>query len=104
MLWFDAIGAAVGRYGEAFVLVIDDVHVIDDPEAAAILDAIAVHLPADSTLVLSGRVHRIDDSIARFRLDPGFVEIDASALALNSDESRARRAGLLTDTGPEAQR
>ena len=83
-----AIGHAIRNCNGDFVLVIDDVHVIGDPDAAAILDAIATNLPSESTLVLSGRAHRFEHSIARLRLDPGVIDIDASTLALNVDESR----------------
>ncbi|MGB0113750.1 MAG: LuxR C-terminal-related transcriptional regulator [Ilumatobacteraceae bacterium] len=94
-----AIGAAVLGCTEPFVLVLDDVHEIETSDSGNLIDAIAEHLPADSTLVLAGRAHRADRSIARLRLEPGVIDVDASDLALTPEESRLLLGsmGELTD-------
>ncbi|MGA9276876.1 LuxR C-terminal-related transcriptional regulator [Ilumatobacter sp.] len=83
-----ALGAAVRGCAEPFVLVLDDVHEIDNPDSDALFCAIAENLPERSTLLLAGRAHRIDRSIARLRLNPGVIDVTASDLALDAAESR----------------
>jgi LuxR family maltose regulon positive regulatory protein len=92
-----ALGTAVAACREAFVLVIDDIHLIDSADTEAVVDTIASHLPPESTLVLSGRAHHIDDAFARFRLDPGVVDVDVAALAFDDHQSRQLLLALGVD-------
>ena len=81
------LGALVDRIEWPFVLVLDDVHHIDSIESLAVLDALAEHLPPSSTLVLSGRSHHDQRSIARRRLHPGVVDVTIEQLALDTAET-----------------
>lgn len=83
-----ALGDAVRAIDAPFVLVIDDIHVLSDPGAGDIIDAVAENLSESSTLVLVGRAHRVDGSVARLRLRPGVRDVGVSDLALDIDESR----------------
>jgi LuxR family maltose regulon positive regulatory protein len=94
-----AIGAAVATCREPFVMVVDDLHLIDSPETAAVLDTVAAHLPPHSTLVLSGRAHHLDEAIPRFRLEPGVVDVDVAALAFDDHESRELLLSMGVDAG-----
>jgi LuxR family maltose regulon positive regulatory protein len=77
------LGRAVSRCGQPFVIVLDDVHCIESQSALDLLDALAHHVPPESTIVLIGRVEpRVP--LARLRLDDRVVEITTSELALDS--------------------
>jgi LuxR family transcriptional regulator, maltose regulon positive regulatory protein len=90
-------GDLVRSCSTPFVMVLDDLHVIDQPAAEAVIDAIARNLPSASTLVLSGRSHRRDDAIAALRLRPGVDDLDASDLAFDITETEE----MLTAAGLE---
>jgi LuxR family transcriptional regulator, maltose regulon positive regulatory protein len=76
-------GRSVGRCGQPFVIVLDDVHCIDNEPALDLLDALTHRVPAHSTVVLVGRVEpRVP--LARLRLDDRVVEITTSELALDA--------------------
>ena len=49
------LGAALASRREPFVLVLDDVHVLQDHACLDALAALALHVPAGSQLVFSGR-------------------------------------------------
>jgi LuxR family transcriptional regulator, maltose regulon positive regulatory protein len=76
------------------VLVLDDVHVLDNPECRAALSALGDHVPGGSRLVLAGRAEP-PLKIARLRAEGRIVEIGAGDLALSPSEA----ATLLRNTG-----
>ena len=87
----------IGSCRRPFVLVLDDVHHLDDPSALKLVVAMIEHLPADSTIVLLGRAQRPVDEIGRLRLRPGVVDVTIAELSLTEDET----AKLLADVGAE---
>jgi LuxR family maltose regulon positive regulatory protein len=88
-------GSVVPRLGSAFasmttpmVLVLDDVHLLRNPECRAALSVLADHVPAGSRLAFAGR----DEPplrVARLRAEGKIVEIGPSDLSLTRDEARA---------------
>jgi LuxR family maltose regulon positive regulatory protein len=72
---------------DPFVLVLDDVHHVDSAESLAVLDALVRCLPASSTLVLVGRAHHDQRSLARHRLQPGVVDVTTEQLAFDTTET-----------------
>jgi LuxR family transcriptional regulator, maltose regulon positive regulatory protein len=76
------------------VLVLDDVHVLHNPECRAAVSALGMHVPAGSRLVLAGRAEP-PLKIARLRAEGQIVEIGAGDLAL----SRGEAAALLRNAG-----
>src|SRR5690349_22456013 len=86
-------GSVVPRLGAAFssmttpvVLVLDDVHVLRNPECRAALSVLAEHVPDGSRLALAGR----DEPplrLARLRAEDRILEIGASDLSLTCDEA-----------------
>ena len=90
-------GDLIRSISTPFVMVLDDLHQIDQPAAEAVIDAIAANLPSASTLVLSGRSHRRDEAIAALRLRPGVDDLDASDLAFDITETEE----MLTSAGLE---
>lgn len=77
------------------VMVLDDVHVLDDPGALEVLDAVVSHVPRGSTVVLVGR--SIPElSLGQLRIDGLVDEITASDLALDTEQALAifEMAGL----------
>ncbi|MGB0112125.1 MAG: LuxR C-terminal-related transcriptional regulator [Ilumatobacteraceae bacterium] len=83
------LAAAVRDCTEPFVLVCDDIHEIHNPDADDVLCAVAENLPPHATLVLAGRSHRIDRSIAKLRLEPGVIDVTTLDLALEPAEARS---------------
>lgn len=81
------LGAVVRDVTEPFVLVLDDVHEVIEPDAGLLIDAVAANLPAESTLVLVGRAHRVDAAIGRLRLRPGVTDVLTDDLALDDAEA-----------------
>jgi LuxR family transcriptional regulator, maltose regulon positive regulatory protein len=96
-------GSVVPRLGAAFcsmtspvVLVLDDVHVLHDPECRAALSVLADHVPRGSRLVLAGR----DEPplrVARLRAEGKLLEIGPADLSLTRGEAAAllRGAGVV---------
>ena len=78
-----------------FVLVLDDVHHVDAAESLRGHRRAGEHLPPSSTLVLCGRSHPDQRSLARRRLHPGVVDVTAAHLALDATETDE----LLTSMG-----
>jgi LuxR family maltose regulon positive regulatory protein len=90
-------GAVVPRLGAAFaamtspvVLVLDDVHLLHNPECRAALSVLADHVPAGSRLALAGRTAP-PLRIARLRAEDRIAEVGPADLAL----TRAEAAALL---------
>ena len=88
-------GSVVPRLAAAFtamtapvVLVVDDVHLLHDPECRAALSVLAEHVPPGSRLALAGR-DAPPLRIARFRAEGRIAEVGAAELALTRGEAAA---------------
>ncbi len=96
-LWTRALprlGVALASLPEPFVLVLDDVHELEDPECLDALAAVLGQVPQGSQLVLCGRTEaRL--GLAKLRADGELLELGRSALAMNDREAHA----LLTAAG-----
>jgi LuxR family maltose regulon positive regulatory protein len=90
-LWTNGLprlGAALAAREEPVVLVLDDVHVLQDDQSLDALAELARHVPPGSQIVFSGRSEpRI--GLARMRVDGGLHEVDSLALALSDGEAEA---------------
>jgi len=77
------------------VLVLDDVHVLDNPACRAAVSALGEHVPRGSRLVLAGRAEP-PLKIARLRAEGRITDIGAADLALSRDEAATllRNAGV----------
>ena len=96
-------GSVVPRLGSAFLsmtkpvaLVLDDVHVLHDPECRAAVSVLADHVPGGSRLVLAGRAEP-PLRMARLRAEGKVTEISPGDLALTREEASAllRAAGAV---------
>lgn len=83
-----AIGSAVRRCAEPFVLVIDEIHRLESEVALSVVAAILNDVPPDSTVVIIGR-DAPGASIAALRLRPEVATLDVTDLALEAAEARA---------------
>lgn len=92
------VGALAEGTSEPFILVLDDIHLINSEASTALIDRVVKHLPMRSTLVLVGRAHHHSAMIAPFRLDPGVVDVTAAQLAFDLAETEQ----LLASIGVEA--
>src|SRR5271170_7909980 len=88
------LGSALWSMSSPVVLVLDDVHLLDNRECLAALSALADHVPAGSRLVLAGRA-RPPLRIARLRAEGRIAEIGPGDLSLSREEA----ASLLRDAG-----
>jgi LuxR family maltose regulon positive regulatory protein len=107
-------GSVVPRLGHAFAsmtspvtLVLDDVHLLHDPECRAALSVLADHVPDGSRLVLSGR-EQPPLRVARLRAEGRITEIGSDDLLLTSEEAssllRAAEVALGEDEVAELHR
>ncbi|HET8650963.1 MAG TPA: LuxR C-terminal-related transcriptional regulator [Gaiellaceae bacterium] len=80
------LGAALGEMRKPIVLVLDDVHELQDRDCLDALEPIAAHLPHGSQLVLSGRS---EDGLplARLRGKGRLLTIGSAELALSDAEA-----------------
>src|SRR6516164_1167301 len=88
-------GSVVPRLGSALwsmpvpvVLVVDDVHLLENREGQAALSALADHVPGGSRLVLAGRA-RPPVRIARLRAEGRITEIGPGDLSLAREEAES---------------
>jgi len=86
-------GSVVPRLGAAFssmtapvVLVLDDVHLLDNSECRSALSVLADHVPGGSRLVLAGRAEP-PLRVARLRAEGRLLEIGPRDLSLTADEA-----------------
>jgi len=86
-------GSVVPRLGAAFssmtapvVLVLDDVHLLDNSECRSALSVLADHVPGGSRLVLAGRTEP-PLRVARLRAEGRLLEIGPRDLSLTADEA-----------------
>jgi LuxR family maltose regulon positive regulatory protein len=89
------LGSVVPRLGAAFaamsspvVLVLDDVHLLQNSECREALSVLADHIPAGSRLVLAGR-NAPPLRIARLRAEHRIAEVGPADLALTRREATA---------------
>jgi LuxR family transcriptional regulator, maltose regulon positive regulatory protein len=83
--------ADIHRWPQPAVLVIDDAHRLTDPTSLDALAMFATHLPPGFHLAVAGRVApRLP--VARLRAERRVLEIDASTLALDEQETAALTA------------
>jgi LuxR family maltose regulon positive regulatory protein len=78
------------------VVVLDDVHVIENPQALDVLGAAVNNVSAGSTIVLIGRSEP-DISLGRLRVENRVHEIAAADLALTGADARAMFESLELD-------
>jgi LuxR family transcriptional regulator, maltose regulon positive regulatory protein len=81
------------------VLVLDDVHLLDNQECRAALSVLADHVPGGSRLVLAGRTQP-PLRIARLRAESRILEIGPTDLSLTLEEA----ASLLREAGAALSR
>ena len=103
-------GSVVPRLGAAFasmtvpvVLVLDDVHLLENREGRDALSILAEHVPPGSRLVLAGRAAP-PLRVARLRAEGRLLEVGPADLALTRPEAAAllREAGLALGPGEVA--
>ena len=103
-------GSVVPRLGAAFasmtvpvVLVLDDVHLLENREGREALSILAEHVPPGSRLVLAGRAAP-PLRVARLRAEGRLLEVGPADLALTRPEAAAllREAGLALGPGEVA--
>jgi LuxR family transcriptional regulator, maltose regulon positive regulatory protein len=89
------LGSALWSMSSPVVLVLDDVHLLDNRECLAALSALADHVPAGSRLVLAGRA-RPPLRVARLRAAGRIAEIGPGDLSLSGEEAASllRAAGV----------
>ena len=82
------LGSALASRREPVVLVLDDVHELENHDCLDALIALLLHVPEGSQLVLSGRSEaRL--GLAKLRADGELLELGPAALALNDAEAHA---------------
>ena len=90
------LAATLAGRPEPLVLVLDDVHALENHECLDALAALLLHVPRGSQLVLSGRAEaRL--GLPKLRADGELLELGPAALALNDAEAHA----LLTSAGAD---
>jgi LuxR family transcriptional regulator, maltose regulon positive regulatory protein len=88
------LGSALASMTSPVVLVLDDVHVLHNPDCRAAVSVLADHVPDDSRLVLAGRGEP-PLRVARLRAEGRILEIGPGDLSLTHDEA----SSLLRDAG-----
>ena len=89
------LGSALASMTSPVALVLDDVHVLHDPECRAAMPVLADHVPSGSQLVLAGR-DAPPLPVARLRAEGKVMEIGPGDLALTVAEASSllRAAGI----------
>jgi LuxR family maltose regulon positive regulatory protein len=92
--------SVVSEFGRAlhvcrvpFVLVLDDVHRLNDQSSTDLLDALVSNVPTRSTVVLVGRALRLQ-ALGRLRVDSTVTEVGVGDLALDADDVAVILAGM----------
>jgi LuxR family transcriptional regulator, maltose regulon positive regulatory protein len=90
-----ALGFGFSSMASPVVLVLDNVHVLYDPDCLVALSVLADHVPAGSRLVLAGR-DALPFRIARLRAGSRILEVGPRDLALTHEEASSllRNAGV----------
>jgi LuxR family transcriptional regulator, maltose regulon positive regulatory protein len=99
-----ALGFAFSSMTVPVILVLDDVHVLDDHECWAALSVLADHVPAGSRLVLAGRDAPLL-ALARLRTADRMLELGPRDLALTHEEASSllRNASVSVGEGDVAE-
>ena len=84
-----------------FVMVIDDLHVVTAPQSAAVVRYLVENLPANCQIVLASRTDP-DIGVARLRLSGELLEIRASLLAFDLEETAQLLDRARLDLGEKA--
>jgi LuxR family maltose regulon positive regulatory protein len=89
-----ALALVLERQDVPFVLFVDDLHVLQDPDCIDVLDVVFSRIPEGSQVVLASR-HRLTQ-LARNRLASSAAEIDAGDLRIDAHgaEQLAAEAGV----------
>jgi LuxR family maltose regulon positive regulatory protein len=92
------LGTALSSLQDPFVLVLDDVHELHERDCLDALSALALHVPPESQLVLSGRTEA-GLPIAKIRAAGALLELGHAELALSDSEAHSllRGAGYEVD-------
>jgi len=88
------LGSALWSMSSPVVLVLDDVHLLDNRECQTALSVLADHVPSGSRLVLAGRT-QLPLRTARLRAEGKILEIGPGDLSLTREEA----SSLLRDAG-----
>jgi LuxR family maltose regulon positive regulatory protein len=97
-LWASGVprlGSALAARRDPVVLVLDDVHELENPDCLDLLAALTPHVPRGSQIVLAGRTEaRL--GLPKLRADGELLELGPAALAMNDSEAHAllRAAGV----------
>lgn len=84
-----ALGEAMASVGEPLVLVFDDVHHLNaSPPALALMDAMLESMPADASVIASGR-EVLEVSLAKLMAEEHLAGLGPQDLSLTEDELRA---------------
>jgi LuxR family maltose regulon positive regulatory protein len=98
-IWRTAVpqlARAVAAFRSPFLLVLDDVDLLGTPQALDVIKALADNLPAESSLVLAGRVQpRLP--LARLRAAGRLLQLGTGELALGRRESELLLRGVGSD-------
>jgi LuxR family maltose regulon positive regulatory protein len=92
--------AAFGAMTSPVVLVLDDVHLLDNSECRGALSVLAEDVPAGSLVVLAGR-QAPPVRIARLRAEGRIVELGPADLSMDVDEAAALLRGADVALGVE---
>ena len=94
-----SLGSALASMKTPFVLVLDDVHEMHDPQCLDAIDVLVDHLPGGSQLVLSGQVQP-SRRVGALRAHGQLLELGPKQLRMDKAEARELLAGAgveLTD-------
>ena len=86
-----------------FVLVLDDVHALDDPQSLSALPDIAEHLPSGSQLALAARGEP-PIGVGRLRAHRRLIELHAHDLVMTRSEASQLLRACGVELGPDALR
>lgn len=99
-----SFGKAVRACSDPFVLVLDDVHRIDDAAAGDLIESLAANIPTGSTVLLAGRTSRLRPTVA-LQVGPASAEITTADLALGpADVSRVLSALGVSASNDDVER
>ena len=82
------LGNVLANRSLPFLLVLDDVHLVQDPRSIQLIEVLADDMPPGSHLVLAGRSDP-PFSFSRMRATGGLLRIGAEELAMDEDEAGA---------------